>query len=92
MVVVVLVLVAAAVLAAFAALHLWAWRRLVRDTTRGPGPGPARRIGTAVVVAGPVLTVAALFTERSGAPFWLQRVVGRPGFCGWRSRCICCWH
>ncbi|MGW5243708.1 metallophosphoesterase [Streptomyces sp. NPDC004129] len=76
--VVVLVLVAAAVLAAFAALHLWAWRRLVRDTTRGPGP--ARRIGTAVFVAGPVLTVAALVTERSGAPFWLQRVVGRPGF------------
>ncbi|MEV6028706.1 metallophosphoesterase [Streptomyces sp. NPDC052036] len=76
--VVVLVLVAVAVLAAFAALHWWAWRRLVRDTTRGPGP--ARRAGAAVFVAGPVLTVAALVTERSGAPFRIQRVLGWPGF------------
>ncbi|MGW1157313.1 metallophosphoesterase [Streptomyces sp. NPDC002513] len=76
--VVVLLLVAGAVLAAFAALHWWAWRRLVRDTTRGPGL--ARRTGTVVLVAGPVLMVAALVAERAGAPFWLQRVLGWPGF------------
>ncbi|MEU6093898.1 metallophosphoesterase [Streptomyces sp. NPDC047079] len=76
--VVVLVLVAVAVLAAFAALHWYAWRRLVRETTRGPGL--ARRTGTAVLVAGPVLMVAALVAERAGAPFWLQRVLGWPGF------------
>ncbi|MFJ3822736.1 metallophosphoesterase [Streptomyces nodosus] len=76
--VVVFVLVALAVLAAFAALHWFAWRRLVRDTTRGPGP--ARRLGTVVLVAGPLLMVAALVAERAGAPFWLQRVLGWPGF------------
>ncbi|MGW5663433.1 metallophosphoesterase [Streptomyces sp. NPDC003758] len=76
--VVVFVLVALAVLAALVALHWYAWRRLVRDTTRGPGL--ARRTGTAVLVAGPVLMVAALVAERAGAPFWLQRVLGWPGF------------
>ncbi|GAA3032225.1 metallophosphoesterase [Streptomyces glomeratus] len=74
----VFVLIAVTVLAAFAALHRYAWRRLVHDTTRGPGL--ARRTGTAVFVAGPVLTVAALVAERAGAPFWLQRVLGWPGF------------
>ncbi|MEW2283719.1 metallophosphoesterase [Streptomyces sp. NPDC047841] len=54
------------------------WRRLVRDTTRGPGP--ARRAGTALFVTGPVLTIAALVAERSGAPFWLQRTLAWPGF------------
>ncbi|MGR6972267.1 metallophosphoesterase [Streptomyces cynarae] len=76
--VVVFVLVALAVLVALVALHWYAWRRLVRDTTRGPGL--ARRTGTAVLVAGPVLMVAALVAERAGAPFWLQRVLGWPGF------------
>ncbi|MFF4210512.1 metallophosphoesterase [Streptomyces sp. NPDC001796] len=76
--VVVFALAALAVLAALVALHWYAWRRLVRDTTRGPGP--ARRIGTAVFVAGPVVMVAALVAERAGAPFWLQRVLGWPGF------------
>ncbi|POX54580.1 metallophosphoesterase [Streptomyces sp. Ru72] len=75
---VVLALVVLAVLAALVALHWYAWRRLVRDTTRGPGR--ARRTGTAVLVAGPVLMVAALVAERAGAPFWLQRVLGWPGF------------
>ncbi|MGW9025181.1 metallophosphoesterase [Streptomyces sp. NPDC055722] len=72
------VLIVVTVLTAFAALHWYAWRRLVRDTTRGPGP--ARRLGTAVLVAGPVLAVAALVAERAGAPFWLQRALGWPGF------------
>ncbi|MFF6993638.1 metallophosphoesterase [Streptomyces sp. NPDC008313] len=76
--VIVFVLVGLAVLAAFAALHRYAWCRLVRDTTRGPGP--ARRTGTAVIVAGPVLMFGALVAERAGAPFWLQRTLGWPGF------------
>ncbi|MGW2229377.1 metallophosphoesterase [Streptomyces formicae] len=75
---VLLVLVGLAVLAAFAALHWYVWRRLVRDTTT---PGSlARRVGTVVVVAAPVVMVAALVTERAGAPFWLQRVLAWPGF------------
>lgn len=54
------------------------WRRLVRDTST---PGSlARRVGTVVVVAAPVVMVAALVTERAGAPFWLQRVLAWPGF------------
>ncbi|GAA3769288.1 metallophosphoesterase [Streptomyces chiangmaiensis] len=76
--VVVFLLIALTVLVALAALHWYAWRRLVRDTTRGPGP--ARRVGAVVLVAGPVLMVAALVAERAGAPFWLQRALGWPGF------------
>ncbi|MFF4748633.1 metallophosphoesterase [Streptomyces sp. NPDC002514] len=76
--VIVLVLGALAVLAVVAGLHWYVWRRLVRDTTAGPGL--ARRTGTAVFVAGPVLMVAALVAERSGAPFWLQRALAWPGF------------
>jgi uncharacterized protein len=77
-VIIVFVLIALLVLAAVGALHLYVWRRLVRDTTRGPGP--ARRAGTAVFVAGPVLMVVALVAERAGAPFWLQRALAWPGF------------
>ncbi|MGW0819837.1 metallophosphoesterase [Streptomyces sp. NPDC002845] len=76
--VIVFVLVAVAVLAAFGALHWYAWRRLVRDTTSGPGV--ARRVGTVVFIAGPVLLFAAFAAERGGAPFWLQQVLGWPGF------------
>lgn len=75
---IVLALVALVVVAVLAGLHWYIWRRLVRDTTRGPGA--ARRTGTAVLIAGPVLMVAALVAERGGAPFWLQRVLGWPGF------------
>ncbi|WP_406455547.1 metallophosphoesterase [Streptomyces sp. NBC_01622] len=74
-VIVLVVLVAAAVLGG---AHWYAWRRLVRDTTRAWGP--ARITGTAVFVAGPVLMIAALAAERGGAPLWLQRVLGWPGF------------
>ncbi|MDX6364667.1 MAG: uncharacterized protein QOC85_3677 [Streptomyces sp.] len=76
--VIVYVLIGLAVLAAFGALHWYVWRRLVRDTTRGPGLG--RRAGTAAIVAGPALMFAAVATERAGAPFWLQQVLGWPGF------------
>lgn len=73
-----MVLVGLAVLAAFAALHWYAWRRLVRDTTAGPGF--ARRAGTVVFVAAPLTMFAALVAERTGAPFLLQRVLAWPGF------------
>ncbi|MET7428054.1 metallophosphoesterase [Streptomyces flaveolus] len=76
--VIVFALVALAVLAVVAGLHRYVWRRLVRDTTRGPGP--ARRAGTALFVTGPVLTAGALVAERTGAPFWLQRSLAWPGF------------
>ncbi|MFI2616164.1 metallophosphoesterase [Streptomyces sp. NPDC018584] len=72
------VLVGLAVLAAFAALHWYAWRRLVRDTTAGPGR--ARRAGTVVFVAGPLLMFAALVAGRAGAPFPLQRILAWPGY------------
>jgi predicted MPP superfamily phosphohydrolase len=76
--VVLFVLIALLVLGAFAALHYYAWRRLVRDTTAGPGW--VRRAGAVVFVAGPVLMFAALAAERGGAPFVLQQVLAWPGF------------
>ncbi|MFI7340036.1 metallophosphoesterase [Streptomyces sp. NPDC050085] len=76
--VVVFVVIDVVVLAALVGLHYYAWRRLVRDTTAGPGP--ARRLGTVVFVAGPVLMCAALVAERAGAPFLLQRILAWPGF------------
>ncbi|MBZ3907528.1 metallophosphoesterase [Streptomyces griseiscabiei] len=74
----VLVLVALLVLSAFGALHWYAWRRLVRDTTRGPGL--ARRVGTVVFIAGPLLMVGGFAAERAHAPFWLQQTLTWPGF------------
>ncbi|MEU6276648.1 metallophosphoesterase [Streptomyces populi] len=65
-------------LAVLGGLHWYAWRRLVRDTTSGPGP--VRRLGAAVFVAGPLLMVGAVASERAGAPFWLQRALAWPGF------------
>ncbi|MET7567947.1 metallophosphoesterase [Streptomyces sp. NPDC005492] len=78
MAVVVIALIVLVAVAVLGGLHWYIWRRLVRDTTRAWGP--ARVTGTAVLAAGPVLMVAALATERGGAPFWLQRVLGWPGF------------
>ncbi|MDX3307832.1 metallophosphoesterase [Streptomyces sp. NPDC054884] len=54
------------------------WRRLFRDTTRGPGR--ARRGGAALIAGGWALAIGALIAERAGAPFWLQRVLAWPGF------------
>ncbi|MEW1643171.1 metallophosphoesterase [Streptomyces sp. NPDC091219] len=73
-----IVLVALVAVAVLGGLHWYVWRRLVRDTTRAWGP--ARVTGTAVLVAGPVLMIAALAAERGGAPFWLQQTLGWPGF------------
>ncbi|WP_406104529.1 metallophosphoesterase [Streptomyces sp. NBC_01003] len=74
----VLVIAGLASLAAFAGLHWYAWRRLVRDTTARAGL--ARRAGTVVFVLGPLLMFAAVASERAGAPFWLQQVLSWPGF------------
>ncbi|WP_416984124.1 metallophosphoesterase [Streptomyces sp. T028] len=54
------------------------WRRLFRDTTRGPGW--ARRGGAVLVAGGWALAIGALVGERTGAPFWLQRTLAWPGF------------
>ncbi|MEU6892785.1 metallophosphoesterase [Streptomyces sp. NPDC046557] len=69
---------ALAVLLLLALVHRWLWIRLVRDTTRAGGP--ARRVGTVLAFALPVLAVAALVAGHAGAPFWLQRAVAWPGF------------
>ncbi|MFH9722698.1 metallophosphoesterase [Streptomyces sp. NPDC017254] len=75
---VVFLLVLIVVLALLGAVHWYVWRRLVRDvTTRGSLP---RRLGTAAVVALPLLSFAALGASRAGAPFLLQQVVAWPGF------------
>lgn len=66
------------VLAVFGGLHWYVWRRMVRDTTARPGV--ARRVGTALVVGGPLVMFAAIASERAGAPFWLQQVLAWPGF------------
>ncbi|OKK20904.1 hypothetical protein AMK16_10905 [Streptomyces sp. CB00455] len=71
-------LIALAVLALLVLVHRWLWIRLVRDTT-APG-GLPRRIGTALTIALPLLSVAALTTGRAGAPFVLQQAVAWPGF------------
>ncbi|GAA3898714.1 metallophosphoesterase [Streptomyces gulbargensis] len=74
----VFVLVLVVVLALLGAVHRYVWQRLVRDVT-APG-GPARRIGTVLVVVLPLLSLAALVSARAGAPFWVQRAVAWPGF------------
>ncbi|MFH8464332.1 metallophosphoesterase [Streptomyces sp. NPDC017991] len=76
--VIVFVVVVVLVLAVFGGLHWYLWRRLVRDTTARPGV--SRRVGTVVVVGGPLLMFAAITSERTGAPFWLQQVLAWPGF------------
>ncbi|MGC3003973.1 metallophosphoesterase, partial [Streptomyces sp. G35A] len=75
---IVFVLVALLVVAVLVTGNWYVWRRLFRDTTRGPGR--ARRAGALVMAGGWALTVAALVAERGGAPFWLQQVLAWPGF------------
>lgn len=67
-----------AVLALLVLVHRWLWVRLVRDTTRPRAA--ARRIGTVLAFALPLLSLAALTTGRAGAPFWLQQSVAWPGY------------
>ncbi|MFG2726823.1 metallophosphoesterase [Streptomyces canus] len=65
-------------LAVLVTANWYLWRRLFRDTTGGPGR--ARRVGAVLIGGGWVLAVGALVAERTGAPFWLQRVLAWPGF------------
>ncbi|MCT9007613.1 metallophosphoesterase [Streptomyces rhizosphaerihabitans] len=76
--VILFVLAGVTALAVLGGLHRYAWRRLIRDTTSGPGA--VRRVGAAVFVAGPLLMIGAVASERAGAPFWLQRTLSWPGF------------
>ncbi|MCC0096406.1 metallophosphoesterase [Streptomyces flavotricini] len=70
--------IALAVLALLGLVHRWLWIRLVRDTTRPRGT--ARRIGTTLAFALPLLSLAALTAGRAGAPFRLQQSVAWPGY------------
>ncbi|MCX5526082.1 metallophosphoesterase [Streptomyces bobili] len=72
------VLLALVVLAVLAGANWYLWRRLFRDTTRAPGW--VRRGGAVLIAGGWALAVSALVAERTGAPFWLQRVLAWPGF------------
>ncbi|MFF3602576.1 metallophosphoesterase [Streptomyces sp. NPDC002463] len=74
----VFLLVLVVVLALLGGVHWYVWRRLVRDVT--VPRSLARRVGTAVVVVLPLLSIAALVSSRAGAPFVLQQVVAWPGF------------
>ncbi|MGX4690259.1 metallophosphoesterase [Streptomyces sp. JNUCC 63] len=76
--VVVFVLVALLALAILVAANWYLWRRLFRDTTRGPGP--VRRVGAALIVGGWLSAIAAFAGARAGAPFWLQRTLAWPGY------------
>ncbi|MEU2747859.1 metallophosphoesterase [Streptomyces collinus] len=76
--VIVFVLVASLVLAVVVTANWYVWRRLFRDTTRGPGL--TRRAGAVLIAGGWILAITALVAERSGAPFWLQQVLAWPGF------------
>ncbi|WP_312884653.1 metallophosphoesterase [Nocardia barduliensis] len=75
--IVVLVVVALVVLTLVGA-HWYVWRRLVRDTT--VAGSRARRIGTAVVVTGPVLLLGATVAELLSAPFAVVRIIAWPGY------------
>ncbi|MBF6301134.1 metallophosphoesterase [Nocardia amamiensis] len=66
------------VVAVFGALHWYLWRRLVRDTTIEGSLG--RRVGTAVVLAGPLLLVGATVAEVASAPFAVVRIIAWPGY------------
>ncbi|MFJ7291895.1 metallophosphoesterase [Streptomyces collinus] len=76
--VIVFVGVAVLVLAVVVTANWYVWRRLFRDTTRGPGL--TRRAGAVLIAGGWILAITALVAERSGAPFWLQQVLAWPGF------------
>ncbi|MFH9576025.1 metallophosphoesterase [Streptomyces sp. NPDC017454] len=76
--VVVFALVAVAVVSVLVAANWYVWRRLFRDTTRGPGP--VRRIGAVVIAGGWSLAVGTMVAGNVGAPFWLERILAWPGY------------
>ncbi|MFI1418391.1 metallophosphoesterase [Streptomyces sp. NPDC020731] len=75
---IVFVLIALLVVAVLVTGNWYVWRRLFRDTTKGPGA--VRRAGAVVIAGGWALAVGALVAERGGAPFRLQQVLAWPGF------------
>ncbi|MFH8471397.1 metallophosphoesterase [Streptomyces sp. NPDC018000] len=73
-----LAVTAVVVLALLVGVHRYLWRRFVGDTT---AEGSAlRRAGTVAAYLLPLLSVGALVSGRTGAPFWLQRVLAWPGY------------
>ncbi|MFC9433092.1 metallophosphoesterase [Nocardia sp. NPDC057030] len=66
------------VLGVFGGLHWYVWRRLVRDTTMRGSIG--RRVGTAMVVLGPLLLIGAFVAERAGIPFLAVQLLAWPGY------------
>ncbi|GGT16996.1 metallophosphoesterase [Streptomyces atratus] len=73
-----LAVTAVVVLALLVGVHRYLWRRFVGDTT---AEGSAlRRTGTVAAFLLPLLTIGALVSGRTGAPFWLQRVLAWPGY------------
>lgn len=75
---IVLVLAIPVVIGVMGGLHWYVWRRLVRDTT---APGTVgRRLGTAVLVAGPALMLTVFTGDRLGLPFHLVRIVAWPAY------------
>lgn len=73
----VLVLVGVVVLTVVGA-HWYVWRRLVRDTTTAASR--ARRVGTAIVLTGPLLLLGTTVAELASAPFTLIRIIAWPGY------------
>ncbi|THA74989.1 metallophosphoesterase [Streptomyces sp. A0642] len=71
-------LLAAAVLALLALVHGYVWGRLVGDTTTAGSR--ARRAGTVAAYVLPLLSVGALVSGRTGAPFPLQQALAWPGY------------
>lgn len=58
--------------------HWYIWRRLVRDTTTATSR--ARRVGTAIVLTGPLLLLGTTVAELVSAPFTLIRIIAWPGY------------
>ncbi|WP_245562542.1 metallophosphoesterase [Nocardia araoensis] len=58
--------------------HWYVWRRLVRDTTTAESR--ARRVGTALLLAGPLLLLGTAVAELASAPFAMIRIVAWPGY------------
>ncbi|WP_236566693.1 metallophosphoesterase [Nocardia sp. CY41] len=73
----VLVLVGVVVLTVVGA-HWYVWRRLVRDTTAAGTR--ARRVGTAAMLAGPLLLLGTTVAELASAPFAVVRIIAWPGY------------
>ncbi|WP_406383399.1 metallophosphoesterase [Streptomyces sp. NBC_01618] len=73
-----LALTAVVVLALLVGVHRYLWRRFVGDTTAEGSS--LRRAGTVAAYLLPLLSVGALVSGRTGAPFWLQRVLAWPGY------------